>query len=99
MICPHHAFPISSLSMVLLWKCMVQLVMTQLVLFDSIGFSMFLFPVYTLGKLETMHPSQSGAEDSCQTFCCLKEGVKSHLRIPEIHIAVTCLQHQNKNQK
>lgn len=46
----------------LLWKCRVELVMTQLVLFDSIGSSMVLFHVYTLGKLETMHPSQSEAE-------------------------------------
>lgn len=95
MICPHHAFPISSLSMVLLWKYTVKLVITQMVLSDNIGSSIFLFHVYTLDELESMHPSLSGAEYSCQTFCCLKEGVKSHFRILEIRIAVTCPQHQN----
>lgn len=74
MICPHHAFPISSLSMVLLWKCTVKLVVTQLVLSDNIGSSMFLFHVYTLGKLESMHPSRSGAEHKQLPDILLPEG-------------------------
>lgn len=36
--------------------------MTQLVWFDSIGLGMFSSYVYTLGKLETIPPLQSGAE-------------------------------------
>lgn len=37
MICPNHAFFISSNFMVPLWKCSTELVMTQLILFHSIG--------------------------------------------------------------
>lgn len=39
MICPNLAFFISSHSMVPLWKCSTELVMTQLILFHSIGSS------------------------------------------------------------
>lgn len=74
MICPHHAFPILSLSMVLLWKCTVELIMTQLFLFESIGSSVVLFHVYTLGKLETIHPSESGAEQKQLPGILLPEG-------------------------
>jgi len=60
--------------MVLLWKCTVELVTTQLVLFGSNGSNMLLFHVYTLGKLETMHPSQSGAEHKQLPEILLPEG-------------------------
>lgn len=74
MICSSQAFLISSLSKALLWKCTVELVTTQLVLVDSIGSSMILFHVYTLGKLETMHPLQAGAEHKQLPDILLPEG-------------------------